>query len=125
MTCIHTLPHVLIEGSSGAAKSEIFSFQSMIPKKLAPDLIRSGHWFSENKNCQSEMRELLARSFRFSVVVRFADHVAAAGADRPILPSAPSLRRMRLVAGGAGGDLPFRQRYRFAAAPHRIHLHSA
>jgi hypothetical protein len=41
----------MIEGkkSSAADKSEIFSFQSMIPKKLAPDLIRGGHRFLENK----------------------------------------------------------------------------
>jgi hypothetical protein len=51
MKCIHTLPHVVIEGkkSSVAAKSEIFSSHSLVPKKLALDLIRGGHWFSENK----------------------------------------------------------------------------
>jgi len=41
----------MIEGkkSSAAAKSEVFSSHSTIPKKLALDLIRGGHWFSENK----------------------------------------------------------------------------
>jgi len=36
VTCIHSLPHVLIEGKKvcGGTKSENFSFQSMIPNKV-------------------------------------------------------------------------------------------
>src|SRR5262249_44973930 len=66
-------------------------------------------------------------SLIFRVILRLTDHIGAAGAVRPILPGAPRLRRIRLITGGACGDLALRQRLRLAAHlatnAQRIHLH--
>jgi hypothetical protein len=53
MTCIRSMPHVLIErkkscSNAAAQISEIFSLQSMIPKKPVLGLVsEDGHRFSE------------------------------------------------------------------------------